>query len=42
MQGIDYTGDARAKKKTKIGKANQKLTEKKPTHIPRMTRDEVL
>lgn len=33
MQGIDYTGDARAKKKSEIGKANQRLTEEKPTHI---------
>ena len=35
MQGIDYTGDARAKKTTEIGKANQRLTEEKPTHILR-------
>jgi len=37
----DYTGNARAKKTTEFGKASQRLTEEKSTHVHKIVRDEL-
>ena len=41
MHKIDYTGNARAKKTTEFGKASQRLTEEKSTHVHKIVRDEL-